>query len=104
MNRGALAKKTRAMNMRTLSVRNKIEDGKVIPIYLRTIDMVADIGTKALDGATFAKLRDIMAGYAVENAHMKKDAEEWKSTMWMTIIELVNENKHYDEVRGWNQF
>ena len=104
MNRGALAKKTRAMNMRTLSVRNKIEDGKVIPIYLRTIDMVADIGTKALDGATFAKLRDIMTGYAVENAHMKKDAEEWKSTMWMTIIELVNEDNHYDEVRGWNQF
>ena len=104
MNRGALAKKTRAMNMRTLSVRNKIEDGKVIPIYLRTIDMVADIGTKALDGATFTKLRDIMTGYAVENAHMKKDAEEWKSTMWMTIIELVNEDNHYDEVRGWNQF
>ena len=104
MNRGALAKKTRAMNMRTLSVRNKIEDGKVIPIYLRTIDMVADIGVKALDGATFAKLRDIMTGYAVENAHMKKDAEEWKSTMWMTIIELVDEDSHYEEVSGWNQF
>ena len=35
---------------------------------------------------------------------MMKDAEEWKSTMWMTIIELVNEDNHYDEVRGWNQF
>ena len=104
MNRGALAKKTRAMNMRTLSVRNKIEDGKVIPMYLRTIDMVADIGTKALDGATFAKLRDIMTGYAVENAHMTKDAEEWKSTMWMTITELVEEDNHHDEVKGWNMF
>jgi hypothetical protein len=104
MNRGALAKKTRAMNMRTLSVRNKIEDGKVIPIYLRTIDMVADIGTKALDGATFVKLRDIMTGYAVENAHMKKDAEEWKSTMWMTITELVEEDNHHEEVKGWNMF
>ena len=102
MNRGALAKKTRAMNMRTLLVRNKIEDGKVIPIYLRTIDMVADIGTKGLDGATFVKLRDIMTGYAVENAHMKEEAEEWKSTMWMTIIELVEEDNHYKEVRGWN--
>ena len=104
MNRGALAKKTRAMNMRTLSVRNKIEDGKVIPIYLRTIDMVADIGTKALDGATFVKLRDIMTGYAVENAHMMEDAEEWKSTMWMTITELVEEDNHHDEVKGWNMF
>ena len=62
MNRGALAKKTRAMNMRTLSVGNKIEDGKVISIYLRTMDIVTDIGTKALDGATLVKLRDIMAG------------------------------------------
>ena len=70
INRSALAKKTRAMNMRTLSVRNKIEDGKVIPIYLRTIEMAADIGMKALDGATFIKLRDIMTGYAVENARM----------------------------------
>ena len=52
MNRGALAKKTQAMSMRTLSVRNKIEDGKVIPVWLKTIDMVADIGTKALDSAT----------------------------------------------------
>ena len=97
MNRGALAKKTRAMNMRTLSVRNKIEDGKVIPIYLRTLDMVVDIGTKALDGATFVKLHDIMTGYAVENAHMKKVAEERKSAMWMTIIELVDEDSHYEE-------
>ena len=66
--------------------------------------MVADIRTKALDGATFIKLRDIMTGYAVENAHMMKDAEECKSTMWMTIIELIDEDNHYEEVRGWNQF
>ena len=32
-NRGALAKKTRAMEMRTLTVRNKIEDMKVVPVY-----------------------------------------------------------------------
>ena len=57
--------------------------------------MVADIGTKALDEATVVKLRVIMTGYAVENAHIKKDAEEWKSTMWMTIIELVDEGNHY---------
>jgi hypothetical protein len=32
-NRGALAKKTRAMDLRTLSIRNKIEDMKVLPFY-----------------------------------------------------------------------
>ena len=63
MNRGALSKKTRAMDMRTLSVRNKIEDGKVIPLYLRTGLMLADIGTKALDKATFVFLRDLVCGY-----------------------------------------
>ena len=53
--------------MRTLSVRNKIEDGKVIPVWLKTIDMVADIGTKALDSATFVRLRDILTGYMVQD-------------------------------------
>ena len=43
-NRGALAKKTRAMDMRTLAVRNKVEDLKVIPIYCETSKMLADIG------------------------------------------------------------
>ena len=65
MNRGALAKKTRAMSTRTLSVRNKVEDGKAIPIYLKTLDMVADIGTKTLDATTFERHRDVMTGYMV---------------------------------------
>ncbi len=49
MNRGALAKKTRAMDMRVMTIRNKIEDMKVVPMYLRTSEMIADIDTKALD-------------------------------------------------------
>jgi len=68
MNRGALSKKTRAMDMRVLTVRNKIEDGKVIPIYLKTSLMVADIGTKALDRSTFEFLRDLLCGYAGRNS------------------------------------
>ena len=72
MNRGALSKKTRAMDMRVLSVRNKIEDGKVLPIYLRTSLMVADIGTKALDRTTFEFLRDLLCGYAAKDC--KDDA------------------------------
>jgi hypothetical protein len=49
MNRGALAKKTRAMKLRVMTIRNKVEDMKVVPIYLKTTEMIADIGTKALD-------------------------------------------------------
>ncbi len=63
MNRGALAKKTRAMSLRTLSVRDKIEDGKIIPEYKTTDLMVADIGTKPLDVKRFEMLRDMLTGY-----------------------------------------
>jgi hypothetical protein len=64
MNRGALAKKTRAMSLRTLSVRNKIEDGKILPVFKVTEQMVADIGTKPLDAYRFGMLRDQLTGYA----------------------------------------
>jgi hypothetical protein len=53
MNRGALAKKTRAMDMRVMTIRNKIEDMKVVPMYIRTSEMIADIGTKSLEPKLF---------------------------------------------------
>jgi len=62
MNRGALAKKTRAIELRVMTIRNKIEDMKVVPLYLRTSEMIADIGTKALDPKLFTYLRDNSAG------------------------------------------
>ena len=64
MNRGSLSKKTRAMEVRVFSVRNKIEDMKVVPIYLKTELMLADLGTKALNPALFIFLRDQLCGYA----------------------------------------
>jgi hypothetical protein len=64
MNRGSLAKKTRATEIRVFSVRNKIEDMKVVPIYLETKKMLADLGTKALDPRLFCALRDVLCGYA----------------------------------------
>jgi hypothetical protein len=67
-NRGALAKKTRAMEMRTLTVRNKVEDMKVIPVYCETSRMLADIGTKALEPTRFEVLRDAMTGYGLWQA------------------------------------
>ena len=64
MNRGSLSKKTRATEIRTLTLRNKVEDLKVVPIYLETSKMVADIGTKALDPKQFINLRDQVLGYS----------------------------------------
>jgi hypothetical protein len=50
--------------LKVLTLRNKVEDLKVVPIYLNTLDMLADIGTKALDPKTFCRLRDMLCGYA----------------------------------------
>ena len=56
------------MDMKTLSVRNKVEDMKVVPVYLETAKMLADIGTKALDPSRFESLRDMLTGYGVLEA------------------------------------
>jgi hypothetical protein len=80
-NRGALAKKTRAMEMRTLTVRNKIEDMKVIPIYIETARMLADIGTKALDPTRFEVLRDAMTGYGAWEALKQGKIKEFAVLM-----------------------
>jgi hypothetical protein len=80
-NRGALAKKTRAMDLRTLTVRNKVEDMKVIPVYCETAHMLADIGTKALEPTRFESLRDILTGYGVYNAMRQGKLKEFASFM-----------------------
>jgi hypothetical protein len=49
-------------------VRNKVEDLKVIPVYCETTQMLADIGTKALDPTRFEILRDAMTGYGMLGA------------------------------------
>jgi hypothetical protein len=51
-----------AMEVRVFSVRNKIEDMKVVPIYLKTELMLADIGSKSLEPALFISLRDQLCG------------------------------------------
>ena len=66
MNRGSLAKKTRAMDLRVMTIKNKIEDMKVVPMYLCTSELIADIGTKALDPKLFVNLRDKLCGYWTE--------------------------------------
>jgi hypothetical protein len=63
MNRGSLSQRTKATDIRTLTVRNKVEDLLVVPIYLETTKMLADLGTKALDPKQFVKLRNEVCGY-----------------------------------------
>jgi hypothetical protein len=89
-NRGALAKKTRAMDMRTLAVRNKVEDMKIVPVYCETAKMLADIGTKALDPNRFEILRDLMTGYGVLEA-MKQGI--WKAVSSLMVTMASRSNK-----------
>jgi hypothetical protein len=49
MNRGYLSSgQSRHIEQKVLTCRNKVEDGQIIPTYLETTRMIADIGTKAL--------------------------------------------------------
>jgi hypothetical protein len=86
-NRGALAKKTRAMDMRTLAVRNKVENMKVVPVYCETAKMLADIGTKALEPIRFEILRDAMTGYGVLNAREHGIWDEYSVLLFRLALE-----------------
>ena len=77
------------MDMRTLAVRNKIEDMKVVPVYLETAKMLADIATKALDPNRFEMLRDLITGYGV--------LEAMKQGNWSAVSSLmvrINKRMH----------
>ena len=51
--RGSLAKKSKAMDIRVFAIRNKIEDHQIMLKLISTVEMVADLGTKALDHKKF---------------------------------------------------
>jgi hypothetical protein len=69
VNRGSLSKQSRHIDRKILTSRNKIEDGEVMPKYIKTEDMLADIGTKALPDKQFIYLRDQLNGYALVKRH-----------------------------------
>jgi hypothetical protein len=46
-----------------MTIRNKIEDMKVVPLYLCTSEMIADIETEALDPKLFSYLSNKLCGY-----------------------------------------
>jgi hypothetical protein len=62
-NRGSLGRNSRAMDLKTLSIRNRIEDHKVEAKWLETKEMLADMGSKALPANPFTRFRDTMNGY-----------------------------------------
>jgi hypothetical protein len=68
-NRGSMSSLTRHIERRVLTCRNKIEDGLIMPTYVQTTRMIADIGTKAFGDKQFAYLRDLLTGYSLVKVH-----------------------------------
>jgi len=60
-----LAQKTKHLEIRTWKLRERIDDQEIILYFCGTVDMLADIGTKALGVKPFEYLRDLMNGYAI---------------------------------------
>ena len=56
------------MDLKTLSVRNHIEDHAVQTKWKASGETLADMGTKALMENPFVKFRDTMNGYALVKA------------------------------------
>ena len=71
-NRGSLAKKSKALDIRVFGIRNRLEDQHLELKYISTVEMVADLGTKNLGPIRFKLLRDIMNGYALVRASGRK--------------------------------
>ena len=72
-NRGSLGVSSRAMDLQTLTVRNRIEDHVIQTKARKTDRQVADMGTKSLPEGQFVLYRDVMNGYAlVKAAYPKK--------------------------------
>ena len=77
-NRGSLGQTSRAMDLKVLSSRNRIEDHEVVTEDTRTDELIADMGTKALPENPFVRYRDVMNGYSlVKAAHPDKQMSEY---------------------------
>jgi hypothetical protein len=65
MNRGSLSSRSKHVDLKVLSSRQKIEDRKIVPVCKWTGRLAADIGTKASPESQFCLLRDINNGYGL---------------------------------------
>ena len=63
------------MDIRVFAIRNKIEDHQIMLKLISTVEMVADMGTKALDQKKFVFFRDVMNGYALARASIYYDCD-----------------------------
>ena len=64
-NKGAIGKRSKAMDTQIYALRDRIVDQEVQLEYLDTNEMAADIGTKPLAREKFEYFRDIITGYAL---------------------------------------
>ena len=64
-NKGAIGKRSKAMDTQIYALRDRIVDQEVQLEYLGTDEMAADIGTKPLAREKFEYFRDIITGYAL---------------------------------------
>lgn len=103
-NRGSLGKASRAMSLKTLSVRNHIEDHAVQTKWTPSGEMLADMGTKALMENPFVKFRDTMNGYALVKAAYPDKAmspliysggASWKGDCKAAAVLMVMSNEWY---------
>ena len=69
LNRGSLSSRSKHIDRTVLQSRQKIEDAEVLPEFISTAHMLADIGTKPLPDGQFAYLRDAMCGYSLVKKH-----------------------------------
>ena len=60
--RGSSGKRTRHINVRYFFIADRVKSGEVRIKYCPTGIMIADYFTKALQGATFWRLRDMIMG------------------------------------------
>ena len=67
-NNRQMSDSTKHMDIRVFKIRERIEDQEVYLKYCRTLEMLSDIGTKALGAKQFVYLRDLMNGYALVRA------------------------------------
>jgi hypothetical protein len=73
-NRGSMGQTSRALDLKILSSRNKIEDHEVKTRNTSTTQIMSDMGTKALPANPFVRFRDMMNGYSlVRAAYPEKD-------------------------------
>ena len=56
------SERTRHISIRYFWIKDRIDQGEVVVEHLPTLDMVADILTKPLQGQRFIRLRSLLLG------------------------------------------